>query len=270
MKAAPIDIKFKSRDHDKFASGQPDFGPETTPCAQRHLFFKMVCSSCSHNFDVPVYCGSRFCPVCSVRRRNRVRNRLQHLVKNCDHPKGHGYKHLTLTISNQANLAGMTKEIVASFRKLRNRQYWKNNVDGGAYVLEITGNPGNWHVHIHIVMMSRFMPFDRLLGLWMKVSSGRGVYIQQIPPSAVIGYLTKYITKSDISDDLQEEMNDELHDKRLFNPFGTWHTLAKTYVQPKHVCPECGNSGFMPFDLIYGLSPQAFYKDVAQVCTKTD
>lgn len=236
----------------------------------RHLFFTLVCSHCGHKFDVPVYCGSRFCEVCSGRRRARVRNRLEFLVKNCDRPRGYGFKHLTLTISNQPHLQNMAAEITKSFRKLRQRQYWKNNVDGGAFVLEITGHPGSWHVHIHAIIMARYMPFDRLLALWRKVSSGRGVYIQQIPPSKVTGYLCKYLTKPDAPDDLLDEMNWELHDRRLFNPFGSWHTLDRKYEPPRHLCPECGNGKFTPFDtLVYGLPPCTFSKDICRSPPKT-
>lgn len=229
-----------------------------------HLFIRLCCSQCGKSFDVPVYCGDRFCPVCSVRRNNRVKKRLDFLIKRCKQPRKFGFKFLTLTISNQPDLSGMVKEIVAAFRKLRNRQYWKNNVDGGAYVVEIKGNPGNWHVHLHIVMQSRYMPFDSLLKLWMKVSSGRGVYIKQIPPAQVISYLTKYLTKPDVSDLALIEINAEMQNVRLFSPFGTWHSLCQEYRQPPTACKDCGSSSFMPWDLIYDKFPTPFYKDTSR------
>lgn len=227
----------------------------------RHLFVKMSCSGCGETFNVPVYCGNRFCPVCSIRRNNRVRKRLGFLSDHCDRPRKHWFKHLTLTISNQPNLEGMVTEIVKSFRKLRNRQYWKNNVDGGAYVIEIKGSPGNWHVHIHAIIMSRYMPFDRLLQLWMKVSSGRGVYIQRVPASAVVNYLSKYLTKPDVSDLVLCDINEEMASKRLFSPFGSWHSLSREYVAPVHLCSRCGYDKYMPWDLMYGKPPQPFYAD---------
>lgn len=229
-----------------------------------HLFVKLCCSQCGKSFDVPVYCGDRFCTVCSVRRNNRVKRRLDFLVDNCERPRGFGFKFLTLTISNMADLSGMVKVITASFRKLRNRQYWKNNVDGGSYVIEIKGRPGNWHVHIHIIMQARFMAFADLLKLWMKCSPGRGVYIKQIPAGKTIAYITKYLTKPDVPDQALKFINAELQNVRLFSPFGCWHALCATYKPPKRKCADCGSDKYMPWDMLFDKFPEPFLKETSR------
>lgn len=204
-----------------------------------HRFIRVICLTCGHFFDVPVYCGDRFCPICSVARRKRVRDRLNFLVANVPFVKSYSFKHLTLTIKNQSNLKRMTRTIVHCFRKLRQTDEWKRKVLGGSFVIEVTGSHGSWHVHLHIIIQAKYWQFAEILKLWMKLSPGRGVYIQNIPQSQVVRYLTKYITKTDVPDCEKEELNDALTGTRLFQPFGTWYALNKLYIKPAQTCPKC-------------------------------
>ncbi|MCW7072266.1 MAG: protein rep, partial [Methanophagales archaeon] len=138
-----------------------------------------------------------------------------------------------------------------SFRRLRQRAIWKNAVDGGCYVLEITGVPGNWHGHIHAVIYSRWMNWDKLLKVWIKVSGGRGVWIQNIPPSVAKNYITKYITKpAGISDEAAAELEFEIKGYRLFNPFGSWYNRNLEYRAEPYHCPRCGRTHWICIDYL--------------------
>lgn len=156
---------------------------------------------------------------------------------------------LTLTIPNQPDQYKMIKTIIKSFRKLRQRQYWKNHVDGGAYVIEMTGRPANWHAHIHMIIMSRWMKWEKLLRIWQTVSPGRGVWIDDIPQSEAVGYVTKYISKLSVPDHLNLEVNLALKGVRLFSPFGSWHSTNLKYVKPSLVCGECGIGTFVAMSM---------------------
>lgn len=217
-----------------------------------HFFQTLICSHCGHEIKIPVYCGNRFCPVCSVPRLARVKRRLKFLVRNSTIPRGAGFKHLTLTIRNQDDLPKMLKDIVRSFRRLRQRAAWKNRVLGGAFVLEVTGRPGNWHAHIHTILIAYYFPFNALLKLWEQVSSGQGVYIQKLPPKQVINYLAKYLTKPDVPDLVLDEVAAELKSYRLFQPFGCWFKLMKKYKDKTAGCPECKQHSWLPEDIWYG------------------
>jgi len=210
-----------------------------------HEFVRIECINCGKSFDVPVYCGDRFCPVCSVTRRLRVRSRLEFLVENVKAGSGYNFKHLTLTIKNQQNLSLMTSSIVKSFRKLRQTRSWKFHVKGGAFVIEITGNSGNWHVHLHVIIESKYYKWAEILALWKKLSSGQGVYIQNIPKREIVRYLTKYISKTDTTPECREDINDALRGTRLFQPFGSWFAINKLYKKPPPQCPECHGTYFM-------------------------
>lgn len=217
-----------------------------------HEFISVCCTHCGHKIDVPVYCGNRFCPICSPARLSRVRKRMTFLIKNVTPKKGYGIKFLTLTIPNQKDLPTMARFILKAFRRLRQRSYWKNCVLGGLFVLEITGTPGNWHVHIHAAIHSTYMDYGKLLRIWKSVSKGSGVWITRIPESAVVGYLTKYLTKPGTADSLTQETSDALKGFRLFQPFGSFYAINLTYKKPESVCQNCKRTGTM--DLYYNVT----------------
>jgi hypothetical protein len=224
-----------------------------------HLFNRYICTSCGEILTVPVFCGDRFCQVCSVIRRSRVRQRLTWLIDNIPTVAGNRYFHLTLTIASKSDLPAMVKKLQLSFRRLRQRQFWKNHVDGGAFVIEITGRPGSWHAHIHAVVSSRWMNWTTLRDLWKKVSSGIGCYLTLIPKSKAVYYLTKYLSKPDMPDIVANQISEGLAGVRLFAPFGSWHATNKSYIKPKCGCRQCGGSHWMEYNISRGNFPEAIW-----------
>jgi len=172
-------------------------------------------------------------------------------VKETKMPSGSGFKHLTLTIRNQDDLPKMLKDIVKSFSRLRHRAAWKTRVSGGAFVLEVTGTPGNWHGHIHAALVARYFPFRLLLKLWKEVSSGQGVYIQDKPVGMVVSHLCKYLSKPDVPDQVIEEVTAELKSYRMFQPFGCWYHLMKEYVDEGFHCPDCKKRSWILYETYY-------------------
>lgn len=227
-----------------------------------HKFITIICVSCQSIFDVPVYCGDRFCSVCSYFRRMRVQARLQFLTKNLKPLPGYNLKHLTLTIKNQQNLALMTAAIVKSFRKLRQTASWKAHVSGGAYVLDITGSSSDWHVHLHIMIQSKYYKWSTLLKLWMKLSPGRGVYIQDISKQQVIRHMIKYISKKPKSDDDRDELNAALKGSRMFQVFGSWYAINLQYKPPPKHCNNCNTPCFMLYREVCDDTFSTFEKEI--------
>lgn len=221
------------------------------PSQQLHDFRQIVCLKCGHSITVPIYCGNRFCSVCSAPRLSRVRRRLNWIVEHVTPPKAYGIKFLTLTIQNEPDLPEMLKHLVKSFRRLRQRAFWKQHVLGGAFVLEVTGRPGNWHAHIHSVIEARYVPYDKLLALWIKVSGSRGVWIEKIPKRNVIGYLTKYLSKSSVPAEITDDVSEAISGFRLFQPFGSWYAVNLSFQTKKPGCPVCGSHDFLPSDILY-------------------
>ena len=206
---------------------------------------------------MPIYCGDRFCAVCGAGRRARVRARIEFLIANTTPAANEGYKHLTLTVKNQPDLAPMLKHLAASFRRLRSHALWKQSVKGGAFVIEVTGTSGSWHGHLHIVMVSRFIAWTALRNLWQKVSGGIGVWIDEIPPNKASRYLTKYLTKPSVAPDELFVVNNSLYKFRLFQPFGDWHALNVKYEKPPHPCAKCGSTHWLPLAYLYSSLSEA-------------
>lgn len=227
--------------------------PDLDDVLSDHSFCQIACLHCGHTITVPVYCGDRFCPVCSVARLSRVRRRLNWIVDNVTPPAGYGIKFLTLTIRNEPDLPDMLKHIVKSFRNLRQRAFWKQHVAGGAFVLEVTGRPGNWHAHIHAVIEARYMPFLKIMKQWKLVSGSQGVWIKRLPKNRIVGYLSKYLSKCSVPEGLTDDVNSAIKGFRLFQPFGNWYAVNLTFQTSKQGCPVCHHHSFMPIDILYRM-----------------
>lgn len=220
-----------------------------------HEFITIVCTFCNATFKVPKPCGNRFCTVCNQRRKRIAREKLNGVIHKASLSKGYNFRHLILSTANQPDLAESIQHLIKSFRRLRQRSYWKNHVDGGVFVIEVTGNPGNWHPHLHIILSARYMKHSKLLQLWNHVSGGTGCYIKTTPKNACINYITKYITKTSLTGDSFIILNNALRGLRLFNFFGTWHGLANSIKIPRCVCPLCFHDALEVLDFLTPRSP---------------
>lgn len=213
-----------------------------------HEYRNFACRGCGHIITVPVYCGNRFCNVCNAHRRRRIRAKLEAIVRQVKPIPSYSFKFLTLTIPNTDDLRSSAQQLIKSFRRLRQRHFFRSRCWGGAHVIEVTGTPGNWHVHLHAIIYARFLNVRRLSREWQKVSPGKIVYIQRIPPSGVIRYVTKYITKTAVPEQFQLEASSALKGFRLFQPFGKFHDIAITVPKIKYTCPKCGYDHWVLMD----------------------
>lgn len=224
-----------------------------------HLFNQVFCEHCGFTVAVPVYCKNRFCPTCSHHRNRLIRHKLTTFLESIHLRKYDSFKFLTLTIRNNPDLKCMTDELITSFRKLRQRAFWKKHVRGGACVIEAKPGKDGWHVHLHIVIESAFIPYQALLSEWTAVSTGTGVYIKKLHGSQVVGYLTKYLTKQECTQAEQKNMTDILKGRRLFVPFGSWFDPIRKIPPIKFRCPGCDCCNWFygnPTVWFNGLTPE--------------
>lgn len=210
-----------------------------------HRWRTLTCCHCGHNIKVLIDCNNRFCPACSPRRSARIRSRLGWLIKNMQKKTGFRLKMITLSATNCSDVQQGIVHLVASFRKMRNRALFKNHVDGGAFVIEVTGRPGHWHPHIHAIIYSRYIPWRALWRDWKQCSGGNAVWITSVAPSAAAAYITKYISKSAVPVPLQIELSEQLKQFRLFQRFGCWHNLKLPSRVYDYKCEQCGGSDWL-------------------------
>lgn len=213
-----------------------------------HDFKSYACSVCGHDFIAPVSCGNRFCPTCHLAKRRKLRGQLAAIVDALPAARTFPVRFLTLTIPVNSELRQSARVLVASFRRLRQRAWWKRRVCGGCYVLEVAGRPGAWHVHLHILVEGTFLPKRQLSAEWSKVGPGRIVRIRAYPAKAVARYITKYVTKSDLPSPIQQSASSALHSLRLHSFFGTWLAVSRSVKLPPATCPCCGNDCWIWID----------------------
>jgi len=215
-----------------------------------HPYTTLTCLACGHQITVPVYCKNRFCPVCAGPRHKRLRKKLQWYCSNAHLLPGQTLKHVVLTVKSGPDLETTVNHLVRSFRKLRQRKWWKSHVSGGAYVIEITRSDAGWHPHIHAVVQSWFMPYKTFKTAWDSVSGAWGVSVCERPGYVIANYLTDYITKlpKDITD--SKAMSDILGNRRLFSPFGCWHSLKCPSFKVTFPCPKCSQSLWIPEEIL--------------------
>lgn len=195
---------------------------------------------------MPINCGNRFCPICSRPRRVRAARRLRAIIKRVHPHKPATLKQLTLTISNSVSADAGVRYVVASFRRLRQRSFWRRYVLGGAYVVHVSGSPGKWHCHLHIALESKFIPWSKLLKQWQSCSGGQGVYIQELTKDHLIAHLSTDKTNGSLPEAHQKIVSVALRDTRLFQPFGSWHNIKVRIVHPDFVCPKCRSTSWYP------------------------
>lgn len=209
-----------------------------------HGFRTLTCMHCGQRIRVPILCSNRWCPECSYIRTRLIRHRLTWLLQSHQPPSGYGYKMLTLTIRSSNDLSAMIDKLLKSFRRLRQRRWFSYYCRGGATVVEVTHTEQGWHAHIHAVIESRYIPWEKLRYEWEDITGSTGVYIQRIPTKALVGYVTKYLTKTSLPESLHDLASDALRKRRLFQPFGCFVAIYKTPPLPRAHCKECGAAVF--------------------------
>lgn len=204
-----------------------------------HRYRNLVCSSCHSPLRVPLSCGNRFCDICSGPRRRRVQAKIRALIAAVHPLPGERLRFMTLTVPNCEDVASQAKQLQRSFRRLRQRQWFRNKCSGGFAVLELAGVPGRWHLHLHCVVHARFLSVRDLSRHWRSVSTGRIVHIKTIHSSAVADYVTKYVCKSGLPVSAQFSASEALKGVRLYQPFGSWHSANLRIPRVLYHCPSC-------------------------------
>lgn len=182
--------------------------------------FKFVIDSCHDRFCVP--CGN---------------HRATVIAENLARRLGPGpYRFLTLTLrSANSPLSDQLDRLFNSFRKLRQRAFWRERVAGGAAFFEVTWLPDtlHWHPHLHVIIAGTFLPHAMLKAAWLDITGDSNIVdIRFIRTrETVIHYCSKYATKPlhpsvvRHADTLRNAIH-ALSGRKLVNPFGDWAKWA--------------------------------------------
>ncbi len=139
-------------------------------------------------------CHDRFCLPCCRERASQLQAKLTEKIA------GGTHRFITLTLRNSDDpLAVQLTRLYASFRRLRQRLFWKAHCTGGVAFCEVKyiRTTNRWHPHLHIVCSGRYMPQRMLSGEWYACTGDS--YIVDIrpvrDPVLAARYVAKYATK---------------------------------------------------------------------------
>jgi len=172
------------------------------------------------------YCYDRFCVPCCNARALKVLNNLKAWTEN----RRPLFITLTLQRTN-GRCKSILNHLLRSFSKLREHAAWKEGIDAGAYVVEMTRGAGkdHWHVHLHVIALGRGINKRLLSDCWRKASGGSYIVnISRVNSDAeCVSYVAKYATKGWNRDCLADEkwiveLLSALRGRRLLGTFGGW------------------------------------------------
>lgn len=172
------------------------------------------------------YCRSRWCLPCAQARSRVIANNLHQAID--DRPS----RFMTLTLRHTTEpLADQIDRLYLAFRALRRRSLWMRNVDAGAWFLELAYNAerDEWHPHLHVIVLGRFIRHDDLRTAWLAVTGDSPICdIRMVrDPDQAARYVAKYASKPfNVKYVRYEDRLDEaigaLRSRRLCGTFGDW------------------------------------------------
>lgn len=174
------------------------------------------------------YCHDRLCAPCGAARSSRVTRALiaeagQKMVRFCT---------FTLRHSNTP-LKDQIDRLYRSFAALRRRRWFLDRVSGGAAVLEIKlGREGLWHVHLHCLVLGKFLPQADLAKEWHAVTGDSYIVdVRKVDDGHnSIRYVSAYVGKPVDASIYQDparldEAATALRGRRVINTWGVWAKL---------------------------------------------
>jgi hypothetical protein len=239
----------KRRIADAFAeAGLPLMSAHLNDCQE--ISRQCVCTHCANVFYIPDRCRQRTCPLCSYRESKK---RGEWIVKLCAEMKFPKFVTLTMPRWEGATPEGISY-LREKFNELRKSECFAK-VLGGVYQIELKPKPTGWHIHLHCILDSPYLPYQQLFSTWTRLL---GVAYANVDIRAATTpqeqiYVAKYASKAadyegDISDVVEWYLATK--GKRLFAAFGTWYhrepasELVEEPMQSgKFACPFCGTQG---------------------------
>ncbi len=180
-------------------------------------------------------CRQRWCPMCAGQKTKYTKEQTLAYIMRLEKPR-----FLTLTLRNEpGDLLPQIQFLQDCFRRLRQRAYWKKNVTGGIWFMQVKrgANSGFWHPHLHILIDGNYMEAAKISDLWDLVTFGSPIIdISCVSdPEYSAKYVARYAARpaylSDMAVDDRIEVITALHGKRLSGTFG--NAKCVTLTPPK-------------------------------------
>lgn len=228
--------------------GRHDLAAPLEQCHQHETV--AVCQACKRPQSFFNRCEVFWCPICQPRLARDKRKRIEPLALTMHRPR-----HIILTVRNIAHLtAAKVKWFKDCFKRLRTSKWastetqlchidpadplcgqtitshpWK----GGVFSLEVTNEGRGAHLHMHVLLDSKFVDALALEKQWHEITEGNGhiVKVLSATDGDYLHEIGKYIVKgSDLATwsgtDLVRFI-DAFKDVRTWGAFGTVYAIGK-------------------------------------------
>lgn len=180
-------------------------------------------------------CKHRQCQQCANYRGKQIGSALTKLMDRWPRTK-----FITLTRkARDLSLREQVQSLLHDFNSLRRTALWKASVKEGAFTVEITraNDRGHWHVHLHILADSHYIPQQALSAAWKHVTKDSGVvWVRAAKPSDA-KYLAKYVSKgttAPVENFERWAYHNELTGVRMCGTFGGAPSLKSLEDEPNH------------------------------------
>jgi hypothetical protein len=221
-----------------FAGRSSEIKERYENCRKQAFFFRN--KTTGHVKVVGQSCRQRWCYLCGRSKARELSRRLAEWLKVAKKPK-----FLTLTLRHsKAPLKDQLDALYRHFRNLRMHSITKKALKAGHWSVQLTYNAqtGEWHPHIHALVIGKWLSNRVLSHIWREVTHGSYIvdckYIKNIHSPKVrdkaAWYVARYVSRpcpmADIPLEKRLEMIQAFHSRRLHN---SWGKLAKEGLPPR-------------------------------------
>lgn len=230
------------------AADMPEMAQHLRDCQE--ISRQCICTNCSETFYIPDRCRQRTCPLCSYAAARKRGAWILRMLGAMKFPKM-----LTLTIRRTNNDPGDVVDYLrACFNELRKDKCF-DRVKGGAYQIELKWRGDGWHIHLHAMLDSPYLPRQWIYTAWCRITGQEvvNIDIKAAKTEAEQVYVAKYAAKSaDYEGDIPQVVAWYMatKGKRLFTSFGDWYNKEppaeqkeEGFKQGSFACPFCGRVG---------------------------
>lgn len=210
---------------------------------------KACCSHCGKSWWVINRCRQRVCPLCSYRVSVERAKFMEAMSEHMKFPK---MLTLTMPLWKEDPREGI-KFLREAFAKMRRHKLF-DKVRGGAYQIEVKVKDGGFHIHMHILLDSPYLPYQKVFTAWKDLigSGAPQIDIRACADAKARAYIVKYAAKSadfDSHPDTIVRWYYATKGQRLFATFGEWYNARIEDLdsemeawKPECVCKFCGET----------------------------
>lgn len=229
--------------HSLKACGRPGEAEAVGACGQQFKTGK--CQDCGAYPAFPTSCKHRLCADCAARRGALLISEHESLLKALRYPKMLTLTFLPIEHLDRAFIRWARK----CFTRLRHRKIFAG-CWGGIYSFEATYTKGKgWHLHLHAVLGSKYIPEAALSREWEKITGAWDVWISAIKGDdkwSAVQEVVKYPAKAATFLDNPSLVNEFLNATEgvsLAYGFGAMYRVkTKGHSDKPLVCPVCGGT----------------------------